>query len=233
MNWSCQSKVSIRENSFFSHGHLSIAVIMKIICCFAQDMPITSCSRLLNIRLGTIVDYYDNLRGEYMDYLSDHPIIFRDNGEYEVDEVLIKHVYNQRIEEYQQVWIGGILERATGKLILYRVNDRSRASLIAPIRRHVPIGSFIYTDEWSSYRALDNLQYNHFTVNHSAREYARTENFGGDVLNVHINTLEGINRTIRQRLANKSRRNIIRLDLVLAEMMYRNSGRNLFYPFMM
>lgn len=71
----------------------------------------------------------------------------------------------------------------------------------------------------------------HFAVSHSKKEYKRTEDFAGETLNVHINTLEGINAVIRRALQNKSRRNIQRIDLILSEIMYRNSGRCLFAPF--
>jgi len=129
------------------------------------------------------------------------------------------------------VWIGSIVERATGRVVLYQIMDRSQDSLIPPIQRKIPHGSFIYSDEWASYKSLSNYEYTHFTVNHSAQEYARQQQFDGEILNVHINTAEGINREIRRRFSNKSSRNTERIDLVLSEIMYRRCGRSLFYPF--
>lgn len=230
MDRRCSSRQSVRRVSFFQDGNLSMHSQLRIICCFISGLTVTACSSLLNISRPTITEYYDNLRGEYEDLLSTNPIQFFDNGEYEVDECLLQHVTN-RFGQQRPQWIAGIVERATGKLLLYRVADRSRATLLPPILHSIPTGSFIYSDDWSAYRALDNSEYSHFSVNHSAGEYARLEDFGGQELSVHINTMEGTFRRVRQLLGNKSRRNIPRIDLMLAELMYRNSGRDLYYPF--
>ena len=100
-----------------------------------------------------------------------------------------------------------------------------------PILQHIPAGSLIYSDEWSSYSAIDKHPYVHFSVNHSKKEFAREEEFCERIVNVHINSLEAVNREIRRRFSNKSSRKKERIDLTLAEIMYRRSGRDLFYPF--
>ncbi len=204
---------------------------MKLMCCFASNITVTATATLLNISRKTVSIYFDNLRGEWLDNLIDQPITFEDNGEYEVDEVLIKHIWNPRRRRHQVLWVGGIFERETGKLRLHILRDRSQTSLIPPILSHVPSGSWIYSDDWRSYKVLQRHGYIHFTVNHSRREYSRPETLGGVNVNVHINTLEGINHEIRQKFANKSSRNLERVRLLLAEIMYRHSGRSYFWPF--
>ena len=98
--------------------------------------------------------------------------------------------------------IGGILERVTGKVMPYRVEDRSATSLIPPILQHVPLGSWVYSDELASYHKLDEHPYVHFSVNHSHKEYAGLESWTARQVNVHINTLEGVNREVRRRFSN-------------------------------
>jgi hypothetical protein len=204
---------------------------MRIMCCFTSDLTVTAASNLLNIRRATISEYYDNLRREWLDNLRHEPIQFEDNGEYEVDECLIKHVLDPSTGAHYSLWIGGILERSTGLVKLYTIRDRSRASLLPPILNNIPHGSWIYSDDWVSYRTLGTHPYVHFSVNHSKKEYSRWQSWGVETVNVHINTLEGVNREIRRRFSNKSSRTSERVDLILAEIMYRRSNRSLFYPF--
>ena len=104
-------------------------------------------------------------------------------------------------------------------------------SLIPPIIQHIPQGSFVYSDDWRPYRSLPNHNFYHFHVNHSNHEYVRVEHVGPVDLTVHINNLEGLNAAVRGKLRNRSRRTIARLDLALAELQYRHSGRSLLDPF--
>ena len=86
----------------------------------------------------------------------------------------------------------GILER-DGELFTKVVPDASTKSLIPHIVANVPKGTRISSDEWHPYRVLKQIGYDHKTVNHSQKEYAR-----GDT---HVNTLESfwaiLKRSIR------------------------------------
>ena len=46
------------------------------------------------------------------------------------------------------LWIGGILERATGQVKLYCLPDRRAVSIIPPILETVPVGSIIAVMNW-------------------------------------------------------------------------------------
>ena len=193
-----------------------------------------TCQRLatsLNLRVGSVVNYYDNLRGEYLENLKADPINFSGNLEYEVDECLIKAVIDKTSGLRHNQWIAGILERNSGLLSLYRIPDRSGESLTAPILEKVPEKSIIYSDDWQGYGELSKHNYIRQTVVHSRGEYRRNTVIKNKPVSVHINTLEGINHVIRQRLSNKSRRNAERIYLILAEITYRRSGGSLFWPF--
>ena len=167
--------------------------------CFAADVTSTSASELLNFRQATISEYYDNLRAELFDNVQPDPITFEDNREYEVDECLIKHFLNVNDRTHCVQWIGGILERQTGKVKLFKLNDRGSQSLIPPILNSVPLGSWKYIDDWRSYHPLSNHTFIHLTVNHSQKQYARRVTIGNVTVNVHINTLEGVHGEIRRR----------------------------------
>ena len=86
----------------------------------------------------------------------------------------------------------GILER-DGEIYTEVVPSAAGRSLIPPIVANVPVGTRVSTDEWAPYKVLTSLGYQHETVDHGRKEYAR-----GDV---HVNGLESfwsiLKRSIR------------------------------------
>ncbi|XP_070203316.1 uncharacterized protein [Littorina saxatilis] len=68
-------------------------------------------------------------------------------GEIEIDE----SSFGRRVKQHRgrplgmTVWVLGLDERATNRLILYPVEDRTADTLMKVIKRHVVTGSTIYT----------------------------------------------------------------------------------------
>ena len=222
--------MSVRHDSFFWQSHLSLFKQMLIICCFCEDMRVTVCSRDVGISEDNAVDYYDNLRGCYADALEADPIHFTSLGPYEIDEFLIKHVddgHGGRLN----LLVMDILERNSGLYWAEVVSNRSAEVMISIITRMIPLGSLIFTDDWGAYQPLRRSGFQHHSVNHSAGEYSRSVTIQRKDVEVSINSLEGLHRSLRQRVMNKSRRNVDRIDLILREVIYRRSGRSLWQPF--
>ena len=203
---------------------------MNVILCFCEDMRVTICARHLHISRDAAVNYYDNLRGCYADALDDDPVTGTSLGPYEVDEFLIQHVKTRR-GGFVNIWVQDIFERETGRYTAAIVPSRDWDSLKPLIFCFAPPNSLIFTNGWPSYNALESAGYRHISVNHSAGEYSRQEVIDGKEVEVGINALEGIHHVLRQRCANKSRRNVERIELLLQEYTYRRSGRSLFEPF--
>ena len=67
------------------------------------------------------------------------------------------------------------------------------------IKRTIPKGTLIYTDEYESYSRLEEWGYGHKTVCHGAGEYARDDD-GDGFCEVHVNTLEGFWSLLRSWL---------------------------------
>jgi len=111
----------------------------------------------------------------------------------------------------------GILER-DGEVFTKVVPNASRASLLPTILERVPVGTKISTDEWRSYAILTSLGYDHQTIDHGRKQYAR-----GDV---HVNTLEAfwamLKRSIRGTHIHVSRKY---LPSYLGEFEYRYNLR--------
>ena len=226
----CHCRLSIRHGSFFWKSKLSLWLQMQIILCFCDDMRVTVCARHLGISRDAAVNYYDNLRGCYIDALENDPVKGSSLGPYEVDEFYIQHVKTRR-GGFINLWVQDLYERETGRYTANIVASRDWDALRPAILAFVPPNSLIFTNGWPSYSALESAGYRHFTVNHSAGEYSRQERINGEEVEVSINTLEGLHHGLRQRCANKSGRNVERIELTLKEYSYRRSGRSLFDPF--
>ncbi len=134
-----------------------------------------------------IRDYMGSIDGEPP--LTDHV---------EVDETYIggkrtgaKQGFTGRAAKGKTI-VFGILER-DGELFTKVVPNASQKSLITPILEHVPVGTRISSDEWPPYKILSRLGYDHRTVEHGRKVWAR-----GDT---HVNTLEAfwsmLKRSIR------------------------------------
>ena len=62
--------------------------------------------------------------------------------------------------------IFGLIQRETGKVALFSVNNRSAAELIPHIQNILLPGTTIISDMWAAYNTLNILGYIHLTVNH-------------------------------------------------------------------
>ena len=86
------------------------------------------------------------------------------SGEVEVHESLFGHrckYHRGQIKSRVQVWVHGLVERGSGKMILYLIEKRDRPTLEGLILR---LGSTIYTDGWGGYRGPNALGYSHFRL---------------------------------------------------------------------
>lgn len=161
---------SVRSGSFFADSHLNLTQQLQLIIYFVADCTATAASNILGISRQTVTAYFDKCRHAYQQALQKDPIQFEAGGEYEVDETLFRRVHNNQGELVDVQWVAGILERDSGKVLLYRVPNRSHESLLPPIRSHIPQGCFLYSDELTTYHMLDQ-EYMHYAVNHSNKEY--------------------------------------------------------------
>ncbi|CAG2257629.1 unnamed protein product [Mytilus edulis] len=90
------------------------------------------------------------------------------DGEVELDESLFgrKCKYHKGKDTGCKVWIFGIVERSTNRLILYPVDRRNKQTLIPLIKKHVKPGATIFSDGWAAYLTLNEEGFSHFTVSH-------------------------------------------------------------------
>lgn len=81
--------------------------------------------------------------------------------------------------------------RYSNRLLLYPVSNRTEATLLPIIQRHVEKGS-IYSDGWFAYCPLNDPGYRHFTVLHEyAFKIAYVNKETNEKVQVHTNRIEG------------------------------------------
>lgn len=149
---------------------------------------------------------------------------------YEIDETLVKrawHDYGSNTTYLQ--WILGILNRNTGRVIVRLVKDRTASTLEHNIKKYVPKGSIICTDELSSYNNLYQLGYQHFKNNHKLRDYSHEDyTETKEKIVVTINHLESYWHEYKAHIKNHAQRNVENLELEAYRLEFAHSGINFF-----
>ena len=113
----------------------------------------------------------------------------------EIDESMFgnKRKYNRgRVSEGQRVF--GMVERDTGRSLVFRIPDRRRETLVTRlVREFVEPRTVIISDKFSPYFNLNDVGYIHLMVNHSA-------NFVDRYTGAHSNTTEGLWSQVKRKL---------------------------------
>lgn len=165
--WSCKRcrrQRSIRTGSFFEGSHLSLTQLLDIIFYWAFDLRQTYVAEDVGVTRKTLIDWQNFIRDICAQYLIDHPLqLGGPNKTVEIDESKFMHRKYHRGRYREGHWILGIIERESDNCILIPVEDRSAATLLPLIQRHVLPGTTIITDQWAAYNGLPN----HLSVNHT------------------------------------------------------------------
>ena len=229
--WRCpKSKnhtFSVRQHSFFSKSKLTVFDVMLFIRNFIDSMSLSKNAKQCGIAYqSTAVDWASFCRELCKEFVHKYLPTLRLQNEVEIDESMFGHKFkhNRGAQRGVKVWILGIVERHTGRLVLYPVEDRSQQTLEEVIERHVVKGSTIYTDGWSSYANLNNLGYDHFTVCHKYTFKAVYEHVSTkEKREVHTNQIEGAWKHAKEHFKRMSGTNIKQFESHLAEIIWRNS----------
>lgn len=84
-----------------------------------------------------------------------------------------------------------------GKAKIKHVKSTGSRVLLPEIEKGIEKGSTIYSDEWSAYRNLPKLGYEHKTTNHRRQEYVVGKTHSQNVENLWSNTKRGIRGVYR------------------------------------
>ncbi len=165
----CQAVHSFREGSFYAGSHLKVDDILAVTYWWATGQPVGNAMRETGHSSNTIVDWYNFHRDVCMQYFIDHPVQIGGPGKVvEIDESKFgKRKFNRgrRVDGH---WVFGGIERGSSEAFMVEVSDRSAATLLPLIQRHVLPGTTVLSDQWRAYSQIStSLGMPHQTVNHS------------------------------------------------------------------
>ncbi len=106
------------------------------------------------------------------------------SGEVEVDETYVGGKRSRKLGSNldNKTSVIGMVERG-GRMRAKVTNDTKSSTITPLVRKNVQIDSWVYTDEYPAYDALDRLGYYRRSVNHNQNEWR--------VGDAHTNTIEG------------------------------------------
>lgn len=229
VRWRCRERhskeASIRDGSFFGNGtKLELATIVDIMYSYSYEMAShNNLMRECRIASEAIVNWKNYVRDIYAEYFIAHPLRIGGPGHVvEIDEsAFVRRKHNVgRVVNTQ--WVFGGLDTETRDGFLVAVNARDANTLLPILQEYVLPGTTIVSDLWGAYRTINNLGYQHLTVNHSI-------NFVDPVTNATTNHVESMWCRAKQRNKREcgTHRNL--LDSYLIEFMWRQKfGRNPF-----
>lgn len=198
----CKKSFSMLKDTVFYRTNIELFIMVKTICLFFNNYNIKQISELTEISKISIRNLLIKVNKYLQKYINDNlGKIGGDNVICEVDESKFgKRKYN-RGKKVTGSWVIGIVERTDKKSIrLKRIDKRDMNNIDDIIKKFVKQKTIIYSDEWRGYNNLINIEYDHFTVNHS-------KHYKDPITGVHTNTIEGnwsaIKRTIPFKYRNE------------------------------
>lgn len=184
------------------------------------------------LRIGsehTLVDWFNFCRevcGEILE--NDSKQIGGPGKVVEIDESKFGKRKYHKGRRKDGVWVFGGIERDSKECFLESVPDRTAATLIPIIKKHVRPGTTIISDCWKSYSQLQEEGYNHLTVNHSIE-------FVNKDTGAHTNTIESTWRAVKTSLPRHGTRKSM-YDSYFVEYIFRkkylNSANDQFLAFL-
>ncbi len=164
-----------------SRCKLSKKVQSRLAQFFVLEVTARSAADVLCIQPNTAALFYRKLRKHITEQLAlvEHEVF---DGAVELDESYFGGVRKGKRSRGAagKVIVSGLLKR--GEKVYTKVVDNAKATTLMPvIQRKIAPDSWVYTDSFGSYEALDVSQFRHVRINHSV-EFARGRN--------HINGIE-------------------------------------------
>ncbi|XP_067659400.1 uncharacterized protein [Haliotis asinina] len=176
-NKKCNQKIVARRDSWFFKSHLSISEIMKL--TFYWVYQVRENFVKVQLRLGfdhTLVDWYNYCRDVCLFVMEEENEMIGGPGiEVEIDESKFGKRKFHRGRRVDGVWVFGGIEKESNRMFLEVVEKRDADTLLSVLRKWVRPGSVIHSDCWKAYSRLNEMGYEHVTVNHS-KEFVNAEN---------------------------------------------------------
>lgn len=197
----CRRECSIRKYTFFFGSTLPCSKILLLAFCWVNGVSWTSTFNMTGHSEHTISSFYGHFRYLVSSSLEEEDsVIGGESIEVEIDETKLGKRKYHRGHRVDGVWIlVGVERTLQRKMFVVKIEDRTAATILDVISRHVLPGSIILTDLWKGYLKLtQTLGFEHRTVNHSLE-------FKNSIDGTCTNTVEGTNNALKMKIMPRNR----------------------------
>ena len=198
----CRKQFTVKVGTVFEHGRIPLHKMLQavyLLCCSKKGISSHQLHRILQIQYKSAWFLSHRIR----EAMRDGSLAPMGGGgmTVEIDETFQgkqegapKHPGPGHPSNWRNTVLA-LVERG-GRARTFHVDGTTIGTLLPIIRANVNRETGIMTDEWVSYRPLASEYVSHETVDHSAKEYVRTEyklswETGFTSWKVHTNTAEG------------------------------------------
>lgn len=187
----CRRQFTVRTGTIFERSHVPLSKWLQavhLLCASKKGMSALQVSRMLGVSYKTAWFLCHRIREAMR---SPGGLL---TGTVEVDETYVGGKGSNRHQgrgTFNKVPVVALIQRQ-GNMRTRVVKTVSAKNLMKALRDHVDIESTVMTDDFMSYRKLDEVFYQHEAVVHSKKEYARG--------NVHVNNCESFFALLKRGL---------------------------------
>ena len=148
-NEECRKRIFLDSEIFILNkfSFLSNSQILEIFWRWSHSDGVKKIVDNMGLNSGTVVDWLHKIR-QMIKYHFDNVAPFG------------RRIYSRNFENSK-------IEKECKEVRMFIVEKRDAKTLIPLIQKHVLPGTEIVSDEWKAYNSLNNIGYDHFTVNHS------------------------------------------------------------------
>lgn len=230
----CHRRRSVRGGSRFEQSaNTSLELQTHFMVNFDTHSSAVSTAKQWNVNRHTVERHFNRYRA-----MVDTEVT-RMVGAREIEftgaavEVDVMHVQDVRDIEHDiripDLCIFGLYEHSSRIMYAKIIPDEKTATLEAAILEWVPLASIVYTDAHAAFRRLLDLGYEHYSVNHTAGEYARQDSdVFGDEITVTTNHVESLWSQLRPRVEPHYARNLDRISSEVKRLVYETNGYHIF-----
>ncbi|EFO92117.1 hypothetical protein CRE_12442 [Caenorhabditis remanei] len=200
------TKVSTKTDSFFERSHLTPQQILYLAADWVENptKPILHVARDFKVDKNSVTKMHEMFRQLTKSWFyretgkDQHQMLGGPHKIVEIDETMMYRAkYNKgRMLTRKQVWVFGMIERGTSKIIMFRVSRRNAQTLIPIIRKYIKPGTTIISDAWRAYGGIAQLQegYNHGVVTHKTNFVAPNDK------RIHTQSIEASWGALKRKL---------------------------------